>query len=160
MRANAIPPALIAGLALAAAGAPAAGAPCRPVVERGVLPAWARAGFSDPRPRVPHEVGRSGRIAAIIFGDPLRSPPSPGRSNKILWVPRVTPGRFSDLRIRAQRMEGARGVGAPVTRVVAGGPGPSIIDLPAPGCWRLALRWSGRSDTLDLRYRPRRSPAE
>jgi len=43
---------------------------------------------------------------------------------------------------------------------VGGGPGPSIIDLPATGCWRFTLTWStfglssGPSfrDTLDLRY--------
>ena len=55
-------------------------------------------------------------------------------------------------KIRAQRMEGRRRVGRPVTRVVVGGPGPSGINLPAPGCWRLSLRWSGRADELDLRY--------
>jgi hypothetical protein len=39
-----------------------------------------------------------------------------------------------------------------VTHVVNGGPGPSIIDLPAAGCWRLDLRWAGHSDTVDIRY--------
>jgi hypothetical protein len=36
------------------------------------------------------------------------------------------------------------------TRVVDGGPGPSIIDLPKPGCWHLALQWGDNSDTLNL----------
>jgi hypothetical protein len=49
-------------------------------------------------------------------------------------------------------MVGARSVGKPVTRVVDGGPGPSIIDLPAAGCWRLDLKWAGHADTLDVRY--------
>jgi hypothetical protein len=39
-----------------------------------------------------------------------------------------------------------------VQRTVAGGPGPSIVDLPAPGCWRLTLRWAGRADQVDLAY--------
>ena len=43
-------------------------------------------------------------------------------------------------------------MGKPVSRTVAGGPGPSIIDLPAAGCWRMALTWSGHSDSIDLRY--------
>jgi len=30
-----------------------------------------------------------------------------------------------------------------VNRLVRGGPGPSIINLPTAGCWRLALRWAG-----------------
>jgi hypothetical protein len=117
-----------------------------------VLPTWARTGFSSPRPRLPHVIGRSGEIAALIFGYPLRSPAVKDRGNKILWVSRRAVRPLSDLRIRAQRMDGRRRVGRPVTRVVAGGPGPSGIDLPAPGCWRLTLRWSGRSDQLDLRY--------
>jgi hypothetical protein len=35
---------------------------------------------------------------------------------------------------------------------VPGGPGPSIIDLPAPGCWTLHLSWSGHTDKLKLHY--------
>ena len=97
-------------------------------------------------------LGRSGEIAALVFGYPLRSPPQKDRGNKILWVSRRAVKPLSDLRIHAQRMDGRRRVGRPVTRVVVGGPGPSGIDLPAPGCWRLTLRWSGRTDELDLRY--------
>jgi hypothetical protein len=146
---------LIAAGAVAVAPSGAASSPapaCHSVVHKGVLPTWARTGFSDPRPRLPHVIGRSGEIAALIFGYPLRSPPGKDRANKILWVSRREVKPLSDLRIRAQRMEGRRRVGRPVTRVVVGGPGPSGIDLPAPGCWRLTLRWSGRSDALDLRY--------
>ena len=95
---------------------------------------------------MPHVTGHSGRIVAILFGDPLVAPPSPDRSNKILWVSRDPVQPLSDLRIRAT--DGAR----TVSRVVQGGPGPSLVDLPA-GCWHLSLRWSGRSDSLDLRYR-------
>ena len=148
--------ALIAAVAMAAAAPAGAGsspAPaCHSVVHHGVLPTWARTGFSDPRPRLPHVIGRSGEIAALVFGYPLRSPPLADRGNKILWVSRRAVKPLSDLRIRAQRMAGRRRVGRPVTRVVVGGPGPSGIDLPAPGCWRLTLRWSGRTDELDLRY--------
>jgi hypothetical protein len=134
----------------ARAGSPAPA--CHSAVHHGVLPTWARTGFSDPRPRLPHVIGRSGEIAALVFGYPLRSPAGRDRANKILWVSRRAVRPLSDLRIRAQRMEGRRRVGRPVTRVVVGGPGPSGIDLPAAGCWRLTLRWSGRSDQLDLRY--------
>jgi hypothetical protein len=146
---------LIAASVAAAAAAPAGSstAPaCHSAVHQGVLPTWARTGFSDPRPRLPHVIGRSGEIAALVFGYPLRSPAVKDRGNKILWVSRRAVKPLSDLRIRAQRMEGRRRVGRPVTRVVVGGPGPSGIDLPAPGCWRLTLRWSGRTDELDLRY--------
>jgi hypothetical protein len=60
---------------------------------------------------------------------------------------------MSSLVIRAQRMRGRRRVGVPVRREVDGGPGPSIINLPSAGCWRLSLTWSGHRDQLDLRYR-------
>ncbi len=142
----------VAAAAVALLGAPAAGA-CDGAVRTGVLPEWARAGFSDPRPRIPHVIGRSGRIAAILFGYPLQSPPSTHRSNKILWVSRRAVRPLSDLRVVAQRIGGGHRIGKPAARVVAGGPGPSIVDLPAAGCWRLELRWSGRRDSLDLAYR-------
>jgi hypothetical protein len=143
--------AIVAAGAAAPAGSSAAHA-CHSAVHHGVLPTWARTGFSSPRPRLPHVIGRSGEIAALVFGYPLRSPPLENRGNKILWVSRRAVKPLSDLRIRAQRMDGRRRVGRPVTRVVVGGPGPSGINLPGPGCWRLTLRWSGRTDELDLRY--------
>ncbi len=132
--------------------------PCRSAITTGPIPAWARAGFSDKVPRMPHAVGRSGAIAALVFGYPLQSPPDAKRNNKILWVSR-TPAQPQSagaaphaLHIRAQRMRGTTRIGRPVERSVARGPGPSIIDLPAPGCWRLTLTWSHGRDTLDLRY--------
>jgi hypothetical protein len=110
---------LLAGLVAAAIVAPAgsearteraAATPtrCHMELRTGVLPVWARAGFSGPRPRIPHVLGRSGRIAAILFGYPLRSPTAPGRNNKILWVSRTLPGTPAALWIKAQRMGGRR----------------------------------------------------
>jgi hypothetical protein len=151
-----VPVALALAFALVAANgvAPAAPAtaPCRQHLERGVLPVWARSGFSEPKPELPHVLGRSKRIVAIVFGYPLLSPPSPRRANKILWVARAPARPLSDLRISARLMRGADASGRVVERRVRGGPGPSIINLPGAGCWRLTLRWSGRSDTLDLVY--------
>jgi hypothetical protein len=142
-----------AAAVLCAASAAQASVPaCHSDVRKGVLPTWARTGFSDPRPKMPHVLGRSDEIAAVIFGYPLLSPPGKTRANKILWVSRRTVKPLSDLRIRAQRMRGSRPVGHHVVRVIRGGPGPSYVNLPAPGCWRLTLRWSGRSDELDLDY--------
>jgi hypothetical protein len=125
---------------------------CTPRIDFGVPPAWARAGFSDPKPRIPHVLGSNGEIVAILFGYPLVSPPASRRANKILWVSR-RPAPSVALYIRAQRMVGTQRVGPPVERIVRGGPGPSIVDLPMAGCWRLSLHWSGGSDTVDLRYR-------
>jgi hypothetical protein len=141
--------ALPAATADASSSSPAS---CRPAVSSGVLPTWARAGFSDATPKIAHITGRSGTIMAILFAQPLSSPPARSHNNKILWVAKLGTETTGDLRIGAQRMVGAHMVGSTVTRVVSGGPGPSIIDLPAAGCWRLALHWAGHSDTLDVRY--------
>lgn len=80
---------------------------CRSEVRVGVLPVWARAGFSDARPRIRYELGASGRIAAILFGT-LNSPPAANHTNKILWVSHVSPRSAASLRILAQRMTGTR----------------------------------------------------
>ena len=146
----------VAVLAVVAGGVPAGarsdGGACQSDVGRAALPVWARGGFSSPQPRIPHAVGHSGQIAAIVFGYPLRSPPAQGRNNKILWVSRTWPKTPAPLWIRAQRMDGARAIGAPLRHIVPGGPGPSIVDVPEAGCWRLTLTWSGRRDSLDLAY--------
>jgi hypothetical protein len=125
----------------------APGASCVDPVPSRVLPGWARTGFTDPRPRMPYVLGDNGAIAAILFVRPLTAPPSPDHSNKILWVSRVDDGG-SSMRVTATLADGS----ATATRVVDGGPGPSIIDLPEPGCWHLTLQWGDNVDTLDLAY--------
>ena len=45
------------------------------------------------------------------------------------------------------------GNGRTAHREVAGGPGPSIVDLPEAGCWHLTLDWGPAPemvDTMDL----------
>jgi hypothetical protein len=109
---------------------------CHSTVHHGVVPPWARTGFSSPRPRLPHVLGRSGEIVALIFGYPLHAPPLKDRGNKIVWVSRRAVKRGSDLRIHAQLMHGTRRVGRPVVRVVAGagavGHRPAVAGLLAP----------------------------
>lgn len=111
------------------------------------LPTWARTGFQPPDQAMPYVVGDRGDIAAVVFGDPLLSPPAQQRGNKILWVSRVS--QDGDPLLIEARLDGS---GTPVTREVPGGPGPSGVDLPEAGCWHLTLRWSGHVDTLKLRY--------
>jgi hypothetical protein len=127
---------------------------CTGAVDTGPLPVWARDGFAPADQSVPHVVGAGGDIVGVLFGLPLHSPPAPDRANKILWVAR--PGATADngdslgteLAIRAR----LNGVGTTATASVAGGPGPSVLDLPAAGCWTVTLTWSGRTDTVALRY--------
>ncbi len=148
--------ALVVGAPGAARGQQAVVAPCQGQVLRGVLPTWARAGFSERRPRLPHVLSERGQLTAILWADPLLAPAPQTHNNKILWVSRIATVPGSPLRISAQRMSGSTPMGSAVSREVAGGPGPSIIDLPAPGCWRLTLRWSGHVDAVYLVYRVRR----
>jgi hypothetical protein len=124
----------------------APGGSCVDPVPSRLLPGWARTGFSDPHPHVPYVMGDSGAIVAILFAQPLTASSSADHGNKILWVSRVEGG--SSLRITATLLDGS----ATATRVVDGGPGPSTIDLPKPGCWHLTLRWGDNSDTLNLAY--------
>ena len=139
-------PSLLVLLALAGCGSSSDGSSSCGAVDRGELPSWATAGFSDPHPSAPHVGGRGGAITAVLFGDPLVAPPDKERSNKILWVARRPVNAPGALKIRAR--DGSR----VVDRTLESGVGPSIVDLPA-GCWTLDLRWSdGGHDSLMLRY--------
>jgi hypothetical protein len=138
-----------APVAAAPATAPAAAPPtfaCAAPEPR-LLPAWARTGFSDPKPVMPFVQSRDGRMVAILFTDRLTAPPRRNVGNKILWVTPVNDaGGFSF----TARLSGTR---TSVRRDVAPAPGPSIIDLPAPGCWQLELHWGGHyTDTIALPY--------
>jgi hypothetical protein len=114
------------------------------------LPVWARSGFSPADQARPHVMGKAGNIVAILWADhdALHSPPLPDRSNKILWVSRIPLVAPNPLVITATLAGSTR----TATVSVPGGPGPSTIDLPEPGCWTLHLSWSGHTDELKLRY--------
>jgi len=111
------------------------------------LPVWARSGFSPPDLAMPHVLGAAGNIVAILWASPnaLHAPALKSRANKILWVARVSSGPMT---IRATLAGGAR----TATVYIAGGPGPSYVDMPAAGCWTLHLSWGGSTDQLSLRY--------
>jgi hypothetical protein len=100
-----------------------------------------------------HIIGDQGHIAAVLFGYPYHAPAAEGRENKILWVAKDAEGAAATgpddrLTIKA-RLAGTNEV---VNRSVAGGPGPSLIDMPKPGCWTFSLSWAGHSDSLDIEY--------
>ena len=114
------------------------------------LPFWARSGFHPADRAMPHVMGEAGNIVAILWAPrhALHSPPLHDRSNKILWVSRIPLVEPNPLVIKATLADSTR----TAAMSVPGGPGPSIIDLPAPGCWTLHLSWSGHTDELKLRY--------
>jgi hypothetical protein len=123
---------------------------CGSAVQTGPLPTWARSGFSDDGAGAPHVFGTHGDILGVLFGGTLSAPPAPDRSNKILWVSRlpVTPGGSLEITARLA------GTAETVQQTIPGGPGPSGVDLPRPGCWHFTLAWSGHTDTMDLTYVP------
>ncbi|MFG1841488.1 hypothetical protein ACGFH8_24060 [Micromonospora sp. NPDC049175] len=143
-----------AASAAGATGAASAATGCHSRIETTSLPDWADAGFHGGS-QVPHVFGKTGDILAVLFAQPLRQVREDGSNNKILWVARASttspdPTAPSTLVITAT----LDGTATRVTREVAGGPGPSIIDMPQAGCWHLDLRWSGHTDTMDLVYAP------
>jgi hypothetical protein len=127
---------------------------CASAVVYGSLPTWARSGFNPPGGAWPHVLGASGDIVAVLWArhDPLVTPAPPDRNNKILWVSKLPVPVGSTLAITARRLMGGTAVGPVQSRTVAGGPGPSIIDMPTAGCWQFTLRWSGHTDMVDLPY--------
>lgn len=121
---------------------------CTGNITTSALPTWARAGFSPPDLPTSHVLSANGTIVAVP-GD-LRAHQPTGVFNKILWVAKDGtrwPARPASLHIAAQ-LEGSDTV---VTRTVD--LGPSTVDLPAAGCWRMTLTWPGHRDTIALRYR-------
>lgn len=112
----------------------------------GVLPEWARV-LTPPETPTNYFEGVNRRIVGVPFGWPLRTVQPSGRNNKILWVASNITGS-GPLKIVATR----EGSGETVTREVANGPGPSIIDMPSDGCWRFDLEWTGGSDQMHVRY--------
>ena len=124
------------------------GSHCRESILRSSLPRWARGGFVGGNP--PYVFGQHARIVAVLFR-PLSVDPQASRSNKILWVSRPKLTHPDDLLINGRNLS----TNETVKLKVAGGPGPSTIDVPSPGCWRLNLTWSGHSDSIDLQWRPR-----
>jgi hypothetical protein len=85
-------------------------------------------------------------VIAVPLGWPLRDKQPEGRANKVLWIANI--GGGGPLVIQARREADTD----TVRREVAGGPGPSIIDLPGKGCWQLDLSWPGGEDRVYLRY--------
>ena len=119
---------------------------CGPVEDK-VLPTWARTGFSDPVPSAAYITSQSGHVVAILFNNPLNSPPKAGEGNKILWVADNASGG-DDLIIDGKLENGT----ATMHTTVPGGPGPSGITVPVPGCWQFTLTYGVRHDVIDIPY--------
>jgi hypothetical protein len=117
-------------------------------------PAWARGGWSNYTDGAPWSVSWAGgtpaNAVAFLFAIQLVAGVSPridGTNNKVLWVARNAETGFM--------VEGRPlGQSQPVVSAVGG---PSIIDVPTPGCW--TFRLSGVPDgslisTINLEVLP------
>ncbi|TQS21586.1 hypothetical protein [Microbispora sp. KK1-11] len=144
--------ALVMAIGCSAGGqAPEAARPsvsCGSAVSREALPTWARAGFSDDGSGVPHVFSEHGDIIAVLFEYPPKASADPDDANKILWVSRLPQQPMQPLTIEA-RLDGTT---TSVSREISGGAGPSSVNLPRAGCWRLTLNWSGHSDAMTLTF--------
>jgi hypothetical protein len=119
---------------------------CSFKLTKGDLPVWARQGFSPPFNATPFVTSERGDLIGVVFGYPLKSPrvkPNDG-NNKILWVSQEHAGQIE---VYAQLVGSSQVVDIGLVDL-----GPSIIDVPKPGCWHLTLNGLGWTDTIDLVY--------
>ncbi len=123
------------------------------VLTYGEPPGWAQGGWTHtqgtPWP-VPWAMGSPGDAVAFVFAVQLVAGAGArpdGAANKVLWVVRDAAAPFV--------VEGRPlGQSQPVVRVPGG---PSIVDVPSPGCWTFRMLWSGGGahiSTVNLQVLP------
>jgi hypothetical protein len=117
-------------------------------------PAWTA--YAHPPLGVPHMLSPDGEAFAVVFGDPLAAPPRASKSNKILWIVHEL-DVAKPLQITAT-LPGSKQRAVHKSAGSGNGSYPSIIDVPAPGCWRFDLRWNGHHATINLEYHTPEAP--
>ena len=78
-------------------------------------------------------------------GAPSRPRAVAAPGGKVLWLARNGSGR-----LRMDAREQASGHTVSVT--LPDGAGPSLVDMPQPGCWRFVLTWADNPDEVFVRY--------
>lgn len=119
------------------------------VLTDAVPPSWAQGGWSHtagtPWP-VPWALSSPGDAVAFVFAIQLVAGPSPranGTANKVLWVARDPAGAYT---VEARPL----GQSQPLVTIQGG---PSIVDLPSPGCWTFTIH-SRTTSTINLQVLP------
>jgi hypothetical protein len=110
-----------------------------------------------PDPPFPYALASGAPVAAVFFSYPLRAKLPAGTRNKILWV--VGPRPKAEPLVIVARLANAPREGLHARGDGSGGSGQiqrTLLQFPAPGCWRLMLRWEDHTARLDVRLRPRR----
>jgi hypothetical protein len=93
-------------------------------------------------------------MVGMLFGAPFRAGSrNDGRSNKILWISRE-PRNGATLKITGSSDKGDSMSASQAADASPGEIYPSIVDVPAPGCWHLNLAWGSNTATVDLYYGP------
>jgi hypothetical protein len=93
-------------------------------------------------------------MVGMLFGAPFRAGSrDDGRSNKILWISRE-PRNGATLKITGTSDKGDSMSASQAADASPGEIYPSIVDVPAPGCWHLNLAWGPNTATVDLYYGP------
>lgn len=113
-------------------------------------PAWT---LSAGSLGAPIAVSDQNNAAAFHFGS-LRAGHPTNPTNKILWVVRE-PRNGQTLHVAA--VDGSTTPTVTYTFPANSSPGeiyPSIVDVPASGCWRFSLQWNGHHADLSLPYAP------
>lgn len=144
--------------ALASPSAPVrtfAGGCAGTVLTDAVPPVWAQGGWSVAKGAAwpaPWAFGTHDDTVAYLFATQMLAGVSPrvdGSQNKVLWEARDSPSGGNVL------VEG-RPLGKSEPLVTIAG-GPSITDVPLPGCWTFRLSWGangGQSSTINLEVLP------
>lgn len=144
----------------AQAGGGATG-PCRPApIHHGAAPDWTAPvwGSSSGPLEVPYALA-SGETALAFFWARLRAGHPDNPFNKVLWV--VQASRKGHPLVIEATSASSPGRTVVLREEADSGPGeiyPSYVDLPTPGCWRLALRWGTHRATIDVTVHPAGTP--
>jgi hypothetical protein len=118
-------------------------------------PVWAQGGWTRTKGEpwaVPWTLGTHGDTVAYLFATQLVAGGGPrrdGTNNKVLWEAADDPSG-ANVVVEGRPLSQSQ----PVVTIAGG---PSIVDVPAPGCWTFRLSWSahGRhSSTINLEVLP------
>lgn len=125
-----------------------------PILHR-APPPWSAAAWSDSSGfAAPYALASDDAAAAFFFTPALRAGHPTDPANKVLWVVRF-PRDGHPLVITA-RLGADPATTVRITRPADSSPGeiyPSYVDLPRPGCWRLALAWGSHRAHIDVQVR-------